>query len=342
MDRARPELGADRDISAGGLVFALGLGCGLEVERAPSRSANMIAEHVIGLLAMLGQQAPGLDFEMVDEISTQRLASGERAMVRLFVKQKQKPGCFQSSGREDERVSRDGQAPAIDASGLDALKTARGVIDNEAGHGRVEPDRWIRPVRDRLTEDVGDIAPSKCRPFRPSRCHVLVTAAQRVVGNQRRRRHALVGALIQPKQALDFRDMAVEFGHVDRPTAQAEIVPRPNVVGRERHHPAAPGVRRAAQSANTAGDGGLVRLRRLLDDVERVDFAIGSSPAALEDNHAALRGAEPVGRNQTRDAAADDAHAAIRSWLGRLREVTNHVGPDSISCAPNVNSESKL
>ena len=105
MDRAGPELGADRDIPAGGLVFALGLGCGLEVERAPGRSANMIAEDVIGLLALLGQQAPGLDLEMVDEVSTQRFASGKRAIVRLFVKQKQEPGCFQSSGREDERVS---------------------------------------------------------------------------------------------------------------------------------------------------------------------------------------------------------------------------------------------
>jgi hypothetical protein len=291
----------------------------------------MIAEDVIGLLALLRQQAPGLDLEMVDEVSTQRLATGERAMVRLFVKQKQKPGCFQSSGREDERASRDGQTPSIDACGRDALKTARRAIDDEAAHGRVDPDRRIRPVRNHLTKDVGDVAPAKCRPFRPPRCHVPVTAAQRVVGNQRRGGHALVGALIQPKQALDFGDMAVEFGHVDRPAAQADIVPRPNVVRRERHHPAAPGVRRAAQSAHPAGDGVLVRPRRLLDDVERVEVTIGSSAAAFEDNHTALRGAEPIGRNQACDAAANDAYAAIRGRLRLLREVTYHLCPDRIS-----------
>jgi hypothetical protein len=60
---------------------------------------------------------------------------------------------------------------------------------------------------------------------------------------RRRREQFFVRALIQPKQAFDFRNEAVEIGSLDWSTAQTEIFPRRHVMRRKRHYAPAPCVR---------------------------------------------------------------------------------------------------
>jgi hypothetical protein len=52
------------------LVFALSVGAGFQVEASAGRAADVIAEGEIGLPAVERLHAPGLNLEMVVEVST--------------------------------------------------------------------------------------------------------------------------------------------------------------------------------------------------------------------------------------------------------------------------------
>jgi hypothetical protein len=75
MDRERLEFGPYCDIAACSLVFALGVSGRFQVESSTGRAADVIAESEVGSLAVAPIDAPGLDLEVVDEVSAQRVAS---------------------------------------------------------------------------------------------------------------------------------------------------------------------------------------------------------------------------------------------------------------------------
>ena len=157
---------------------------------------------------------------------------------------------------------------------------------------------------------------------------MLATVRPWVMPAKRRRGQFFVSAVIQPKQALDVRNEAIELGPFDRPAAQAEIIPRRHVVRRERHDAPAPGVRRSPERANQSDDFVLVGFARLLDRVQSVE-PIERFPAAallsrtttrspdVASREAAIRPAMPPPMTQT-------PHFAVSRSSPELTEVENH------------------
>jgi hypothetical protein len=122
--------------------------------------------------------APGLNLEMVVEVSTQRVAFRERTTVGKVVKLKQEPCCFESPGGQDEPIGHNSQAPPIDAPGLDSGEAAGGGVEEHFAHGRIKPDLGVTLDRDHVSKKMSDIAPTEGRPLRPSGDHMQATASQ--------------------------------------------------------------------------------------------------------------------------------------------------------------------